>query len=53
MMDSYFKNEMFDSEEFLHIGICMIVISSKMNESKILYTGRMAKKSKVSIEKMM
>jgi hypothetical protein len=51
-MDSYFKNSGFNSAEFLHIALCMMVIASKMNESKVLYTARMAKNSKVSTEKM-
>ena len=47
MMDFYFKTETFISDEFLEIALVMMVISSKINETKILFTRTIAKNNKI------
>ena len=52
MMDYFWKIEKFNSAQFLKIALCMMVIASKLNETKILYTSRMAKNNKIDEEEM-
>ena len=52
LMDYFWKIEKFNSAQFLKIALCMMVIASKLNETKILYTSRMAKNNKIDEEEM-
>jgi hypothetical protein len=39
-------------KDFSCAALCMLIISSKLNETKILYTPVMARKSKIAPQKM-
>jgi len=52
MMDYYYKQNNFNSNDFSCLALSMLIISSKINELKVLYTPIMAMKIKVDPLKM-
>jgi hypothetical protein len=52
LVDSYFKTQRFNSSEFLRIALCSLIIASKINESKILYTRNIAQNNGIEEQKM-
>lgn len=45
-MDQYYKYTKLDRAAFVKYALCMIIISTKAFETKVLFTGTVAKNNK-------
>jgi hypothetical protein len=47
LLDEHYKVTSFNSAEFACVALGCLVVSSKVNESKVLYTPKMAKSNRI------
>ena len=52
LMDFYYKTVSFNADQFMRKTLCMLIISSKCIESKILYTPTIAKNNNIEVNLM-